>query len=280
MYDTFTGYIKKSFKIIFQNKVLFVPLLINLLLVIIPIGLLFIIPGLQPPNIIYPPKGFMLAGFIIVGIIMLLLHLLISAGRLNMTKEAVLGNQPLMEHFWEGMKKYTGRIFQGGFMIFGGMLLLFLLLVPLGMALGRNVLILVVLLIPLLIVFVLISFWQIILVYEDFTPTESFKRSWNFTKKHFGLIVILNILRGLLTGNGNRNNNRNQSGWSINMNFINFNIPYMTNLGLIGTVSIILSAIKIFFTLYFDTLFFLVYHDRRKSILSNDEELEINNDYL
>ena len=259
MYNTFGGYIKKSFKDIFDNTSLFIPVIFNLLLAMIPIGLVFLFPGFKPPTMNFPPKGITIAVVILASIIMIVFQLFILAGRLNMIKQVVLGNNTSIDDFWEGIRKYTGKIFLGGLMIFG-VLLIFMLIVMLPMiglgmtrsflAIRNGFLLMALLIIPIIVISIFLSFWLIIIVYDDCGIKKSFKLSWSFVKKNFGLVLVMNILKGIFTGNGNKNRNNSDS---LKLNgFSSFNMPMnldVVNIGLIVTVSIIISAVKLFFTL-------------------------------
>lgn len=293
MYDTFTGYVKKGINSTFGNPILFMPLLFNLLLTVIPMGLVFLIFGTNfnfssfafpPTGSMFPPRGAMIGIAVIVGLIMMLFSLVIYAGRYNMIKQAVVQNEATMDDFWEGIKKYTGRIFLSGLLVFGALLLLFAIVMisSMGIRMGPNVFLLVLLIVPIIIVSILTSFWHTILVYEDCGVVEALKLSWTFVKKHFGLVLIFNIIKGILSGNGNNNNNNRNSGPSFNFNgFINFNIPFSPDtVGLFSAIAIFFSAIKAFFALYFDVIFFLIYHDRRSSISDYiEEDFTMNSQY-
>lgn len=281
MYDSFWNYLKKSFKLIFQKPILFVPTLINLVITIAFI--LGIIASVGVVNSIEFPNISTILLIVLGVLIIIALELFISAGNYNMIKQAVTINEVNMDDFWEGAKKYTGRIFLGGLMIFGVVLLaLLIVVVPaiLTRSFGLTLILLILFIIPAIIFGLFISFWETILVYEDCDIMESFKLSFSFAKKHFGLVFVINLLQAIFTSN--RNSNRNSdNGTSVNLPFHSkhggrtYNlhafgeyIPF--SIGAMSGISIIITIIKAFLSLYFEVIFFVIYHDRRKSIFNDD----------
>ncbi len=275
MYDSFGNYIKKSFKSILDSPILLVPTLFEFVVNLIPILIAFM--GFRTFNLSMP-MGFhpaLIAGMVLGVLAILLILLLIEAGRYNMVKEKITNATTSMDDFWYGIKKYTGRMFLGNFILIGGTLLLLgITLVPTimftSMSLGRNLGILIgfslFLFIPLIILFVFLSFWQIILVYEDCGVMKSFKMSMSFVKSQFWLILIASILRGVLTGNNNNNNRDNNNSINFGDNF-HMNMPFMPgSFGILGIFGFIISIIRAILNLFFDILFFKIYDDRRNDL--------------
>lgn len=275
MYDTFWNYIKKSFRLIFQKPILFIPTLINLVITIAFI--VGIVTSVGLGGVIDFPNISTILSIILGVLIMIILELFVSAGNYNMIKQAVTIEETNMDDFWSGAKKYAGRIFLGGLIIIGVVLLaLLIIVVPaiFSKSFGLTILFVILFIIPAIVLGLFISFWETILVYEDCDVMEAFKLSFSFTKKHFGLVFVINLLQAIFTND--RNSNKNNSG-SINLPFhskhggrtYNINafgkyIPF--SIDTIGGISIIITIIKAFLTLYFDVIFFVIYHDRRKSI--------------
>lgn len=277
MYDTFWNYLKKSFHLIFQKPILFVPTLINLVITIAFI--IGIVASVGVVGVIDFPNISTILLIVLGVLIMIILELFVSAGQYNMIKQAITIEETNMDDFWLGAKKYAGRIFLGGLIIFGVVLLaLLIIVVPaiFSKSFGLTILFVILFIIPAIVLGIFVSFWETILVYEDCDVMEAFKLSFSFAKKHFGLVFVINLLQGIFTGD--RNSNRNgDHGSSINLPFHSkhggrtYNvhafekyIPF--SIGTIGGISIIITIIKAFLSLYFDVIFFVIYHDRRKSI--------------
>ncbi|MCT4564401.1 MAG: hypothetical protein N4A68_08800 [Maledivibacter sp.] len=280
MYDSFWNYFKKSFKLIFQKPILFVPTLISLALSIV--FTLGIIASIGVPDSIVSLNIGMISLILLGVLIMIVLELFISAGNFNMIKQAVDINEVSMDDFWVGAKKYTGRIFLGG-LIFSGILLLVLLIIVVPVILtkssGLTITLLILFSIPVIIFILFISLWETILVYEDCNIIKSFKLSFSFVKKHFGLVFVINLLQAIFTNDKNSHKN-GDNGASINLPFHSkhggktYNlhvfgkyIPF--SIGTIGVISILITIIKAFLSLYFEVIFFVIYHDRRKSIFND-----------
>lgn len=272
MYDSFGGYLKRSFRTIFQNNILFIPILLSFLTILIPTAIIFF--GIKTYFISKPisfdPINLI---FAIIIIVIFIIQLFISAGKINMIKKSIINDSTNMNDFIEGIKKYTGKIFLGILILIGLSLVFGIIAMPILILNGPKngfFLLLMFLFIPMIVLYFLISFWQIILVYEDCGIIDSFKLSFSFVKKHFWLVFFVNILKGVVTGSKN-NSNRNHRN-SINFNFnryFNFNMSastFMRNFGTFSIIAVILAFINVFFNLYFDVMFFIIYHDRRNSI--------------
>lgn len=279
MYDTFGNYFKKSFHLIFQKPILFVPTLINLVITIAFI--IGVVASIWVVDIIDFPNITTILLIILGILIMFILELLVYAGNYNMIKQAVTVEETTMDDFWSGAKKYGGRIILGWLIVIGVILLaLLIFIVPaiFSKSFGLMMFLIILLIIPVIVLGIFISFWETILVYEDCDIMKAFKLSFSFAKKHFGLVFVITLLQGIFTVD--RNSNKNNSG-SINLPFHSkhggrtYNIhafgkhmPFA--IGTIGIISIIITIIKAFLTLYFDVIFFVIYHDRRESIFNND----------
>lgn len=271
MFENFGIYFKKSFRSISDNPILFVPILLSFLVMLIPMALVFF--GMYSMSFTFPKN--MLGPNIIILILMVItiavLQLLISAGKFNMIKQVVINGQTDMDDFKIGVKKYTGKLFLGHLIIFGSLILAGLIIIPIAMGLGSRAFLLIILIVPLVILGFFISFWQTILVYEDCKSTESIGKSFSFVKKHFWFILIVNIIKGIFTGNNNVNNRRPNN--TINFGgFLNFNMPFSSfNLGAMGVFAIIVSIIKAISALFFDVLFFVIYDDRNNKHLEDNK---------
>lgn len=286
MYNTFGGYVKKSFKLIFEKPILFIPALMSLTITIVfALGALINFQMAGITN--FHNFGSIL--FVILGaLILIIAELFILAGKYNMIKQAVIIENVTMEDFWFGAKKYAGRIFLGGLLLFGVALvaiLIFILPVILMQSGGLILFMLVLFLVGAIIVSLFVSFWATILIYEDCDIMYAFKLSFSFAKKHFGLVFVINLLKAILTGNM-KSNKRNHHGSSSDIPFINkhgqsplntgdfFSTNSLFSAGTISGIALIITIIKAFLTLYFDVIFFEIYHDRRKSILDDNEEFD------
>lgn len=286
MYNTFGGYLKKSFKLIFAKPILFIPALISLSITIVfALGALINFQMAGITN--FHNFGSIL--FVILGaLILIIAELFILAGKYNMIKQAVIIDNVTMEDFWFGAKKYAGRIFLGGLLMFGVALVAILILVlPVifMQSAGLIIFMLILFIIAAIIVSLFVSFWATILIYEDCDIMYAFKLSFSFAKKHFGLVFVINLLKAILTGDM-KSNNKNHNGSSTDIPFINkhgqsplnmgefFNTNSLFSAGTLSGIALIITIIKAFLTLYFDVIFFEIYHDRRKSISHDDEGLD------
>lgn len=276
MYDTFWNYLKKSFNLIFQNTILFVPTLIEFL-----ISIAFIVGGVVYVGVFgaidFPNIGSIL--YIVLGVIaMIILQLFISAGKYNMIKQAVTAKETNMTDFWTGAKKYAGRIFLGGLIVIGVVLMaLLIIVVPaiFSKSAGLVIFCMILFIIPAIVLGIFVSFWETILVYEDCDVMNAFKLSFSFAKKHFGLVFVINLLQGILTREKNSNSDGSDKG-SINLPFTDHRGDSPLNVGRhffginpsfpFGGLALIIMVIKTFLTLYFEVIFFVIYHDRRDSI--------------
>lgn len=280
MFNSFGDYLRRSFIAIKDNPILLVPILFDLLVSLIPAALLLtvfrannffpfhhkgigIFSGNLPSNIIM---------FIALGIIISILLLFIEAGKFNMIKQIMLTGSTNMGDFKRGVTKYTGRFLLGSLVIVGAMLLMGVVLFVGAIIGGMKTILIglfIIMFIPLIIIAIFISFWQIILVYEDCGPMEAFRLSFAFVKRNFWLVLVINIIQGILTGNNNPNNEHNGNSISIGK-FLNINLPFnMASMGVIGFISIVLLLVKSLLVIYLNTLYFVIYDDRR------DNEFEL-----
>ncbi len=283
MYDTFGNYFKKSFRTLVDSPVLFIPTLFNFLLSLIPMMILFLaFRDWSAIELDFNQSVFV--SFIFVSIIIIVLSIFIQAGRFAMIKQRVIYDNVSMEDFWFGIKKYVGRIFVGHLLIFAVLILSAVIIVPIIIVMGNSIGmfrigLMILLIITLGIFSLFISFWQVILVYEDCNVSRAFSLSIKFVKKNFWLVLIVSIIRGIFTEN-NRRNNKSRNRFTIGEN-INFDLPFMPQyLGVIGAIGIVISLIKDILTLFFDVLFFEIYHDRRKGLFEdNIDKLSDGNNY-
>lgn len=280
MYDTFGSYIKKSFNLIFKNPILFIPALLNFLIGVIFI--IFPIANISSLNKIKSHDFSSIALIFVIGIVMLIIQLFIYAGKSNMIKQVITVHETSMNDFWYGTRKYTGKIFLGGLLIGGAILLATLIIIVPAIFLGKNsgftILLLILFAIAVIILSLFISFWITILVYEDCDIIESFKLSFAFAKRYLGLVFVVNLLRTILTENRN-SNKKSTSEASIKFPFNKYNGIGLFDVNKylhenpgspIGVIALIILAIKTFLALYFDVIFFIIYHDRRKNLIDTE----------
>ncbi len=269
MHDSFVSYVKKSFKLIFEKPILFIPPLFSFL--INGLVIMFAMYLVNKGHISFASRGIMLLVIIVVA----LLELFIASGSYNMFKEVVKVGQTSMDDFWLGIKKYAGRIFLGSLLI--GVVVfmaVFILTFFIAKIIPLNFIIAGVLAISGIILWIFISLWTTVLVYENCNLSKAFKTSFSFVKRHFGLILIINLLRGLLTEikgpnrNGGRNSlsSNNQMGKSL---ILESYLPINESLGAMSFITLVILAITTFFTLYFNLMLFIVYHDRREGIFTD-----------
>ncbi|RKD25491.1 hypothetical protein SAMN02745883_02226 [Caminicella sporogenes DSM 14501] len=287
MYNTFMDYLKKSFKLIFKKPILFVPALIDLVMMIVFIALFIInINKINFANFHFNS----VVSLIIFSLVILtipIIELFISAGQYNMIKQAVIMGETNMDYFWEGAKKYIGRIFLGGLAIFGVIFLIFVIIFVPGILFIKKfeaiIMLTILFSIPIIIYGILISFWKVILVYEDCGVIDAFKLSISFAKKHFGLVFLITLLKTIFTGNRKFYKKHNNGFINFSFNMKHKIIPHnehyanmnsMSLMSIFGGVFLIITIIKIFLTLYFDVIFFEIYHDRRDSIFCDENSVK------
>lgn len=182
-------------------------LVINLIYLPIQARMPVPVPGQLP---ILPPAG-LLALAMAINVIVILLGIYINGGVMSYVKESVSGNLN-MSNFWEGGRKYYGKLFLLGLLVFGYVALLFAvgaLLIGVSTAATKGItnplsiaaMLILGLIGMLSLLFIFFSPYAIVAQGEK--VIGSIKQSVNFVKSFFwpflGVTVIL-ILIGLVIG--------------------------------------------------------------------------------
>lgn len=257
MYGGLLDYSKKSFRLIFDNPILFLPILINLV-----ITLMFTLTlGLAITR-----NDFGLSiGLIIIGtLVFILLEVFIGAGKAFMIGRIIKGDKVEFKDLIEGGKKYFSKFLLGSIVIALAFIVGGLLLGLLSLIVGR-ILGFIIILIVLVIGTVYVTMWFTILIYEDTDIVDAISLSISFAKENFGLLLVVNILQGIFTGNNSSGRyNRNQSGGIENT----VSLPlFIAVLGTLSVPLIVMGVIlSITMDLFFNVMFFAIYDDRNDSI--------------
>ncbi|RKD32731.1 hypothetical protein BET03_10375 [Thermohalobacter berrensis] len=269
MKNSFIDYSKKSFRLIFDNPILFVPALIQIFSLLITILPLINYIGDNNSFNTFTPAYF--PALLILIFFLVIINLLIEIGVLFMIKEVVLYNETSIRSLFKGIKKYFVRIFFGSIIIavvFG--ILSAIIAVPLFILTNLRILSFIVIFIFILALSTFIYMWETILVYEDCGVFKSIDLSFRFAKMNFGLLFLVNLLDAILTGDNKSKLNSNQQRKPIN---IDLPTPFFIDLikPLSITLIVLLSLISIVLDLFFLTLAFVIYDDRRDMLRSEIE---------
>jgi hypothetical protein len=111
---------KRSYDVLKQNLLLFLPPLVLLYLAPVALGIaalyifipMLVIAG-NSPTPIFSLIGGGIVGGIIILILAVILFVVIAAGMSNLTKTALLSGEPVFDDFTAGVKKYFARILGG-----------------------------------------------------------------------------------------------------------------------------------------------------------------------
>lgn len=292
MYNSFGYYLKNGLNFLKKEPVLFVPKLIS---IIFTFGLILIsfftlkIDFLEKSNHLIAPTSSNIIFVIFIIILYILGDMIINSGQLYMIKKVILGKKVLFQDFWMGAKEYAGRIFLGELIIFfiWAIVLLFILTFfyfyrkqvflnmimshtnPSHSLIGFIVVSSILFMIPLLIFSIFISFWSTILVYEDCKVSNAFKLSMRFVKNNFSIAFVLYLLQHLLTRNKTQSNKKGNKDISLqfdsSLQFIKDNPVFLGTFSIVSFLAIIIKSILM---LYFEIIYFDIYHDRRSCLFS------------
>ncbi|WP_069650034.1 hypothetical protein [Caloranaerobacter ferrireducens] len=264
MYDNFFGYSKKSFKQIFSKPILFTPIIIQ-----IAITIFLALWILSVKNIAIHNFSYIMGRTTVVIILFVLINLFLETGKMYMIKQSLTKGNTSINDIIIGAKKFFLRILLGFLAIFALTIALCLVLIlPMIILIstGLKIISVIIAFIVVLVFFIFISMWEVIIIYEDCTIFEALSKSVNFAKKHFGIILLIEILKSIFTGN-NRGLNFKSSNKFLFKNTKLISLPYFFNSTNIKPAMLILGIlISIIFQLFFDVLMFELYIDRRDSI--------------
>lgn len=184
---------------------------INLIYIPIQARMPMPLPG-QPP--VLPAPGLITIS-IIINAFVLLLGIFINGGILNYSKGAASGTLA-MENFWEGGKKYYGKLFLLGLVVFGFVALLFAigaLLVGVSTAAAKgaanpiSLVFMVIIGIIGLVSLLLVFFSPYSIVAQDEKLMGAIKQSVNFVKTYLGaflglaaILVLIGLAIGFVLG--------------------------------------------------------------------------------
>ncbi|SHH86068.1 hypothetical protein SAMN02745135_02443 [Caloranaerobacter azorensis DSM 13643] len=268
MYDNFFGYSKKSFKQIISNPILFVPTIIQ---IIIGIFLSFHIVATRRITTINSTNYIMIKTFIII-LLLFFIDLFLETGKMYIIKQSLTKNDISIKDIFIGAKKFFLRIFLGSLVIFGLTFALFLILIvpsAILIAVNLNIIAIIIISIATIVFFIFISMWEFIIIYEDCSISDALNKSVRFAKKNFGIILLIEFLKGIFTGN-NRNLNStiyNKYNKSLFKDTKITNLPLLlNNLNVNINILILCILIAFIFELFFDVLIFELYIDRKDSI--------------
>lgn len=266
MYDNFFGYSKKSFKQIFSKPILFTPIIIQIAITIfLALWILSII------NIAVYNFSYIMVKTTIAIILFVLINLFLETGKMYMIKQSITKGNTSIKDILIGVRKFFIRVFLGSLAILALIFALGLILtVPMAILIAAKLEIISIIIasIAVIVFLIFISMWEVIMIYEDCTIFDALNKSVNFAKKHFGLILLIEILRNIFTGNNK--NLKYSIRSSDKLSFKNtkiINLPYFFNSTNIKPIMLILGIfIAIISELFFDVLMFELYIDRRDSI--------------
>lgn len=264
MYDNFFGYSNKSFKQIFSKPILFAPIIIQIAITIFLALWILSIKNIAVNNISY-----IMVKTTIVIILFALINLFLETGKMYMIKQSLIKGDTSIKDILIGAKKFFVRVFLGFLAVFALTIALSLvLIIPTAILIstGLKIISFIIVLLVVFVFFIFISMWEVIMIYEDCTIFEALSKSVNFAKKHFGIILLIDILRGIFTGNNKNTKFRSSDKLSFKNTKI-INLPYFFNSTNIKPAILILGIlISCIFELFFDVLMFELYINRRDSI--------------
>jgi len=265
MFEDLLSYGKKSIKLLFRNPILFIPTLIQLGVMVL--YLITLIPTFTGKSF-HPSRG--IGTMMIGGILIIIINILIESGKIFMIKQTVVNNGTTMEDFLKGIKRFTLRLILGALLTMAIFFVIGIILIPFMTILGflrLGIVAAVLTFVLMMILGLFISMWEIILVYEDCTILEAFKGSIRFARNYFGTLLVINIIQAIFSGG-----NRGGFKWNSNdNNSINNQISLPLFMGIFGRLSVLLMVVGVIIStilqLFFDILYFQIYHDKRRNFI-------------
>ncbi len=273
------SYCKETFGIIKRRLFVFVPRLLLLGLFLSLITLMIATAFLR----LLPVRGVLglPPAIVLMSVLFLVANLIVESGQINIFAKSALGYSVGMEDFREGVRRFTGRVFAGGFIF----ILLFLLiglsaLVFIAIPL-LNILAVVAIVIAMLALNVFLSAWKAAVVFKDLGVMEAFEDSYRFVKEFFWPMALVAIVRGFFDGNNNNGRQGDSHGSNLNAGRVNFNIKLpgsdmfgmdtgsMLGVGSVMALLVIIpmaaiaAIISIAITTYIDQLVFVIYARRQ-----------------
>ncbi|WP_427340300.1 hypothetical protein [Caloranaerobacter sp. DY30410] len=264
MYDNFLGYSKKSFKQIFSKPILFIPIIIQ-----ITITIFLALWILSIKNVIISNSNYIMAKTTIVIILFALINLFLETGKMYMIKQSLVKGDTSINDILIGARKFFVRAFLGSLAIFALIFALgLILIIPMIILIttGLKIISVIIASIAIIVFLIFISMWEVIMIYEDCNIFDALNKSMHFAKKHFGIILLIEILKNIFTSNNKNLKFRSSDRFSFK-NTKTINLPYFFNSTNIKPAILILGIlITTIFELFFDVLMFELYIDRRDSI--------------
>ena len=273
-------YCKETFGIVKKRLVLFVP---RLLMTGLFMALVFIMVGsaflgiLQGRGVLGMPLAVLM-----LGLVALVGNLIVESGQIGLFSKAALDYSIGMRDFSEGIGKYIGRVFAGGFLFFLlfiliGLSTLILLLFPV-----LNIVAVIGMVIAMIVVSVFLSAWKAALAFKDLDVVEAFRDSYRFAREFFWPMALVVFVRGLFDGSNNNKGGEsgrgglNIGGINLNINLPGISIPGMDTGSILGIGSAVAllaviplaaaaALISTVMTVYIDQLIFVIYA-RRENI--------------
>lgn len=273
-------YCKETFGIVKQRLVLFVPRLIMaglfMVFVFIMVGSAFL--GILQGKVVL---GMPLA-VIMVGLVTFIGNLVVESGQIGLFSKAALDYSIGMKDFSEGIGKYIGRVFAGGFLFFLLFILIGLSTLILFVIPVLNIVAVIGMVIAMIVVSVFLSAWKAALAYKDLDVAEAFRDSYRFAREFFWPMALVVFVRGLFDGsNNNKGGEGGRGGLSVGGINLDINLPGIRIPGMdagtilgIGSAAALLAVIPIaaaaalistVITVYIDQLIFVIYA-RRENI--------------
>lgn len=286
MLEELLDYAKKSVGVISENKVIFIPygvlLLLKILLLLGGVSLGLSIAG-DLSNGTLVKEDFLaythflpqiILGGITIAFLLIVVLSFFQAGISSMFMLAVRGEKVNLSDFWAGGRYFFSRIL-GGYLLLGlASIILSPFILTAFIIIGVFTLGLGFFFLPLL-AGVFLGMWKVSLVLNDSDILSAFKNSFRFGRDYFWPFLVVNFIVAIINGSTSLGGGHNNTSKNLNLNTDNLQglpsyfaisgVKWLIGFGgmIFGAFFLVVSVIKAIFDVFFGCYYFVFYMAKR-----------------